>query len=164
MSLDWLGDFIGLGFRSLIGFGVLFGLLYVSLNLQAKMWRALAAHYGQAMHTPVLARKIPETIVIAKRGANGWQQGWRQGFMRYPWTIVSVLEDGLLISAIPPVNLFCKDIYLPFDVMKIERHSWMLWQDPYAISMDKASDLIVIIGQDTLHWLRQNTGRIPFPL
>jgi hypothetical protein len=157
----WLGDLIGLGFRSLIGFGVLFALLYFSVNLHAKMWRALAAHYGQSKQTLVLARKIPETIVISKSGYKGLGVGWRQGYGLYSWTIISVLEDGLLISAIPPVNFVCKDIYLPFDGMTIERHPWRLWQEPYAISMDKASDLMIIIGQDTLQWLRQNTGRAP---
>ena len=159
MSMVWLGDLIGLGFRSLIGFGVLFGLLYLSVNLHAKMWRALAAHCGQSKQTLVLARKIPETIVISKSGYKGLGVGWRQGYGLYSWTIISVLEDGLLISAIPPVNFVCKDIYLPFDGMTIERHPWMAWQEPYAISMDKATDLMIIIGQDTLQWLRQITGR-----
>lgn len=162
MSMDWFGDLIGLGFRSLIGFGVMFGLLFWVVNLQAEMWRALVARYGQAKQTPVIARKIPETIVISKSDYKGVRLGWRQDYASYSWTIISVLEDGLLISAIPPVNLVCKDIYLPFDAMDIGPHPWRLWKESYAISMNKASDLIVIIGQDTLQWLRQNTGRAPF--
>ena len=160
--MDWFGDIIGLGFRGLIGFGVLFGLLFLSVHLQAKMWRALVACYGQAKQTPVLARKIPETIVISKSDDNILRFGWCQNYENYNWTIISILEDGLLISSITPVNTICKDIYLPFDEMEIEPHPWMLWEEPYAISMDKAPDLKVIIGQDTLKWLRQNTGRAPF--
>lgn len=162
MSMDWFGDLFGLWFPSLIGFGVFFGLLYLSVNLQANMWRSLVTHHGNFKYTPVIARKTPETIVISKAGYKGLRLGWRQSYGLYSWTIISVLEDGLLISAIPPVNLVCKDIYLPFDVMNIEPHPWMLWQEPYAISIDKTSDIIVIIGQDTLQWIRQHTGRPPF--
>jgi hypothetical protein len=160
--MDWFGDLIGLGFRSLIGFGVLFGLLFWSVDIQAKMWRALVACYGQAKQTPVLARKIPETIVIFKGDYNSLRFGWRQNYMLYAGASFSILEDGLLITALPPGNIIFKDIYLPFDEMKIGPHPWMLWKEPYAISMDKASDLVVIIGQDTLQWLRQNTGAAPF--
>jgi hypothetical protein len=138
--MDWFGDLSGLWFRSLIGFGVLFGLLFLSFYLQAKMWRALVACYGQAKQTPVLARKIPETIVISKSDDNILRFGWRQNYGNYNWTIISILKDGLLISSITPVNTICKDIYLPFDEMKIEPHPWMLWEEPYAISMDKAPD------------------------
>jgi hypothetical protein len=162
MSIDWFGDLIGLGIRSLIGFGVLFSLLYLSVNLQAKMWRALRAHYCQAKHMPVIARKIPETIVMFKSDDKILRFGWRQNYAVYYWSIISIVEDGLLISAIPPVNLVCKDIYLPFEEMNITPHSWMLWEEPYAISMNQASDLMLIIGQETLRWLRQNTRRAPF--
>jgi hypothetical protein len=160
--MDWFGDLIGLGFRSLIGFGVLFGLLSWALNVQVKMWRELVARYGQTKQTPVLARKIPETIVIYNSAVKGWQLGGRPKYTTYFGTIISVMEDGLFISAIPPVNLVLKGIYLPFDEMKIEHHPWMLWKDPCAISMHKASNLKVIIGQDTLQWLRQNTGQAPY--
>ena len=161
MSIDWFGDLIVLGFRILIGFGLLFGLLWLSVNLQAKNWRALGVHYGQCNHMPSLARKIPETIVIFKGEGNSLRFGWRQNYTYYYWSIISVLEDGLLISAIFPVSIFCKAIYLPFEEMHIAPCSWMMWEEPYAISMDKASDLTVIIGKDTLYWLRQNTGRAP---
>ena len=163
MSLGWFGDLIELVFLSLIGFGVFFGLAFWGLYRSSEMWRALAARYGQAKHTPVLARKIPETIVISEAGSNGWRLGWRQGYALYSWTIIEVLEDGLLISAIPPVNLVCKEIYLPFDMMTIKSHPWMLWQEPYAISMKKAPDLMLIIGLDTSQWIRRNTGYAPFP-
>lgn len=162
MSMDGFGDWIGLGFRSLIGFGVLFGLLFLAVNLHAKMWRALVARYGQTKRTPVLARKIPETIVILKSDHNRLRFGWHQNYMQYNGTIISIIEDGLLISATPPNNIIYKEIYLPFNEIKIGSYLWMLWKEPYAISMDKASDLKVIISQDTLQWLRRNTGRAPF--
>jgi hypothetical protein len=162
--MDWFGDLIGLGFRSLIGFGVLFGLLYWAFNVQAKMWRALTTRYAKAKQKPVLARKFPETIVIYDSAVKGWQLGGRPKYTTYFGTTISTLEDGLLISAIPPINFIppFKDIYLPFREMDITSHPWMLWNEAYAISMDKASDLNVIFSQDTLQWLRQNTRRAPF--
>jgi hypothetical protein len=164
MSIGWFGDLIDLGFRSLIGFGGLFGLLFWVNSVQAKMWRALAALYGQSTQTPVLARKFPETIVIYNSAVRGWQLGGRPKYTTYFGTTISTLEDGLLISAVPLINFIypSKKIYLPFSEMRTARHSWMLWKEPYAISMDKASHLKVIIGQDTLQWLRQNTRRAPF--
>ncbi|MEI8146592.1 MAG: hypothetical protein WCH83_14120 [Alphaproteobacteria bacterium] len=164
MSMDWLGDLIELGFRSLIGFGVLFGLLFWAFNVQGKMWRALVARYGQAKQRTVLGRKFPETIVIYNSSVQGWQLGGRPKYTTYFGTTISALDNGLLISAIPPIKFIYpfKDIYLPFNEMKIGPHPWMLWNEAYAISMDKASDLKVIISQDTLQWLRRNTGRAPF--
>lgn len=164
MSVDGFGDLIELGFRSLIGFGVLFGLLFWAFHVQAKMWRALVARYGQANQTPVLARKFPETIVIYNAAVKGWQLGGRPKYTTYYGTTISVLGDGLLISALPPIHLIdpFKDIYLPFNEMDLRSHPWMQWKEPYAISMDNASDLKVIISQDTLQWLRQATGRASF--
>lgn len=162
MSMSWFGDLIGLGLRSLIGFGVMFSLLYWAINVRARMWRELAGRYGKTNNAPVLARKFPDVVVILNIKDKHLRMGWHQNYYVYYGTIISVLEDGILISSIPPASFSCKDIYLPFSEMDIGPHPWMLWTEPYAISMDKASDLTVIIGRDTLQWLRQHTGRTPF--
>ncbi len=157
MVVDGFGDLIGLVFRSLIGFGVFFGLLYWAFNVQARMWRALVASYGQARQAPVLARKIPETIVINDTTVKGWQLGGRPKYQTYFGTIISVLEDGLLISAIPPISFISayKGIYLPFCEMKLEPYPWMLWKKPYAISMNKR------IQPESHHWSGHGTMASP---
>ena len=63
---------------------------------------------------------------------------------------------------IPPLNLGCRPLFLPFDEMTVAPTDWMLWPDPIALQMRRAADLDIILGRDTLRWIREHVDRPPF--
>ena len=103
-----------------------------------------------------------DTVVITARGSTGPLYTGNTAYRAYAGAKIAIHNDGLALSLIPPFNVLCPPIYLPFDRMVLERTHWALWPEPFAIRMHGLPDVDIIVGRDTVQWLRQGTDRPPF--
>ena len=46
--------------------------------------------------------------------------------------------------------------------MALERTSWALWPEPYALRMTNLSDIDIILSHDAVQWIRSETNAQPF--
>jgi len=145
---------------TLIGLAVFLAIMWLAARYHSRMWRMVAAQYaGKAGN--FVARKLPETIVIAGRvdAALAFRP---RDYRQYAGAILTLREDALAVSLIPPFNIFCPPILLPFDEMVLAPTAWALWTKPYAIRMKQLSEIDIIVGRDTVQWIRSRTDAAPF--
>ena len=128
----------------------------------ARMWRLVAARYAGAGPEAASARKL-DTIVVTRRGRSG-EAFTVADFRQYPGTIIALTPTGLRLTAIPipPLNLMCPALLLPFDELALVRTSWALWPEPFALRMRRLPDIEIILARDTVQWLRTHTDQGPF--
>ena len=150
------------GVASLLGLAVFVVVMWMIAKTHARMWRRVSTRYGEREKLPSVAAKL-ETIVIAQRGALKPFDANAQ-YTTYAGTILSVAESGLRLSLvpIPPLNLMAPALFLPFDEMTLDRTSWALWPDPFAVRMKHLPDIDIILGRKTVEWIRSRTDRSPF--
>jgi hypothetical protein len=148
---------------TLIGLAVFLAIMWLAARYHSRMWRMVAAQYaGKAGN--FVARKLPETIVIAGRvdAALAFRP---RDYRQYAGAILTLREDALAVSLIPPFNIFCPPILLPFGEMTLAPTAWALWPDePYAIRMKRLPEIDIIVGRDTVQWIRSRTDAAPFGL
>ena len=63
--------------------------------------------------------------------------------------------DAVPIGENPPIEL-------PFDEMELRRTDWALWPEPYTLQMRRLGGLDIIVGRDTVQWLKRHTDVLPF--
>ena len=147
---------------SLLGAAVFVIVIWTIAKTYSHMWRLVSARYRMRRKTPVLARKL-ETVVVVHRGALRPFAGDAR-YRQYAGTILAVTERGLRLSLIPipPLNILAPALFLPFDEMALERTDWALWTEPFALRMRNLPDIDIILGRDTVQWIRSRTGEPPF--
>ncbi len=147
---------------SLLGVAVFLIVIWAIARSHSHMWRRVSARYQMRKEWPAVARKL-ETIVVTQRGALKPLDG-DASYRQYAGTIVTVTEAGLRLSLlpIPPLNVMAPALFLPFDEMALERTSWALWQEPFALRMRNLPDVDIILARDAVEWVRLRTGKSPF--
>ena len=147
---------------TVIGAAVFVVLIWWLVKAHSRMWRFVSASYaGRAGSAPIATRPM-DTIIIAARGSAGPLYTGNTAYRAYAGVKIAVYEDGLALSLIPPFNVMCPPIYLPFDEMDLERTDWALWPEPYAIRMNCLHEIDIILARDTVQWLLTRTQRPPF--
>ena len=126
----------------------------------SNMWRRLADRYAGSLRQGAVATKL-DVWVIAERGVED-----PLAFRQYAGLRLALHPDGISawLVAIPPLNLGCRSLFLPFAEMEVADTDWMLWTDPVALRMRRAPALDIVIGRDTLHWIREYIDAPPFGL
>ncbi len=147
---------------SIIGAAVFVVLIWWLARAHSRMWRLVSASYAERAALPPLATRPIDTIVIAARGSSGPLYAGNTAYRAYAGVKIAAYEDGLALSLIAPFNVMCPPIYLPFDEMNLKQTSWALWREPFAIRMRGLTDIDLILGRDTVHWLRGRSDRPPF--
>ncbi|HEX2724920.1 MAG TPA: hypothetical protein VHN20_03765 [Beijerinckiaceae bacterium] len=134
-------------------------MLWVARN-HSRMWRRLAASYAGPRRKGAIATRL-ETVVIAGRGT---AQAF--GHRQYSAVKLALFPDGLSAWAIPipPLNVGCPPLFLPFAEMTVAETDWMLWTDPAALRMRRSPEIDVMISRDTLRWIREHIDASPFGL
>ena len=118
-----------------------------------------------AAFRPTIRRVDPrESIVITKRGEKGPLIFGNAAYRLYAGVAVTVHQDGLSLSLVPPFNIRCPPLFLPFDQMRLEPTSWGLWPEPFAIRMRRATDVDLILDRSVVSWIREHVDREPFGL
>lgn len=145
-----------------LGAAVFFVLIWWLARVHSHMWRLASARYAGRATSARIATKAIDTIVITARGSSGPLYTGNMAYRVYPGVKITIHEDGLALSLIPPLNIMCPPMYLPFDEMHLEQTYWALWPEPFAIRMQALSDVDIILGRDTVQWLRSGTDRSPF--
>ena len=146
---------------SLLGVAVFAIIIWAITKSHFHMWRLASTRYQMRKEAPALGRKL-ETIVITHRASGPFEGDAR--YRQYAGTIVAVTGRGLRLSLIPipPLNIMAPALFLPFDEMAIERTSWALWTEPFALRMTNLPDIDIILGRDTVQWIRSRTSEPPF--
>jgi hypothetical protein len=147
----------------MLGMAVLVIIIWLIAKSHARMWRRISAHYPKReTGTPPGTTRL-ETIVVAQRGALTLSEGNGQ-YRQYAGTILSVVDGGLRLSLIPipPLNILTAPLFLPFGEMSLERTSWALWPEPYALRMTNLPDIDIILSRDAVQWVRSETDARPF--
>lgn len=143
---------------ALVGF-----ILWFVLRSHSHMWRQVAARYRGKPPSTAIARKIEVTVIAARdmRTPNPFRN---PAYRNYPGLILAVHEKGLALSLVPPFNIMCPPLFLPFDDMELVETDWALWRDPFALRMRDLADVDVIIGRETVRWVREHVDQAPFGL
>ena len=143
-----------------IGMAVFLGLMLWVARTHSTMWRRLAERYAGPRRQGAIATKL-ELWVIAERGL-----GDPLAFRQYSGLRLALHADGISawLIPIPPLNLGCPPLFLPFAEMEVADTDWMLWTDPVALRMRRAPALDIVIGRDTLRWIREHIDAPPFGL
>ena len=144
----------------LIGAAVFLALMLWVARNHSRMWRRLAADYAGPRREGRLATRL-ETFVIADRGA-----GAPRDYRQYSGVKLALFPDGISAWAIPipPLNVGCPPLFLPFAEMAVAQTDWMLWSDPAALRMRRSPEIDLIISRDTLRWIREHIDASPFVL
>jgi hypothetical protein len=147
----------------MLGIAVFVFLIWMIAKSHAYMWTRVSVRYGGFKIRPSSRAKRWETIVLAQRGALKLFDGNAQ-FRQYAGTIISVADGGLQLSLIPipPLNIVTRSLFLPFGEMALERTSWALWPEPYALRMTNLPDIDIILSRDAVQWIRLETDAPPF--
>ncbi|HZB70303.1 MAG TPA: hypothetical protein VE403_08070 [Sphingomicrobium sp.] len=147
---------------TLIGAAVFVVLIWWIARAHSRMWRLVLASYaGRGTSAPIATRRM-DTIIIAARGSTGPLYTGNIAYRSYPGVNVTVHENGLALSPIPPFKIMCPSIHLPFDEMDLERTDWAFWPEPFAIRMKRLPEIDIILARDTVQWLRGRADRPPF--
>jgi hypothetical protein len=147
---------------TVIGAAVFVALIWWIARAHSRMWRFVSASYaGRGASVPI-ATKPMDTIVIAARGSAGPLYTGNMAYRAYAGAKITVYEDGLALSLIAPFNVMCPPVHLPFDEMELKQTSWALWPEPFALRMKRVPAIDIILGRDTVQWLRGRTDRPPF--
>ena len=142
----------------LIGAAVFLALMLWVARSHSRMWRRLAASYAGPRREGAIATRL-ETFVIADRGA-----GAPRAYRQYSGVQLALFLDGISAWAIPipPLNVGCPPLFLPFAEMAVAQTDWMLWTDPAALRMRRSPEIDLIISRDTLRWIRGHIDASPF--
>lgn len=152
---------------TLIGAAVFFGIMYLAVFLNSAWWRQISAQYAGKSGRRMVARKIPETIIVTSRG--GVRLAWPLRYWRiYAASAIKLHEDGLVITQIPPFNIMCPPLFLPFSEMEISETYWphlpLSGTEPCAIRMRRIAHTDIIVARRIVSWVRENLGDSPFGL
>lgn len=142
--------------------GIFMGLMWYSARVRSYQWRAVAQTYGGWPRLQRLASRAVDTIVVTERVASGQPRQDRLRWAHYPGVRIAVHEDGLAFSLIPPFNIMCRHLFMPYDEMEIAPTAWAMWPDPVAIRMKRAPEIDIIVARDTVRWLDKHSGTGPF--
>ena len=140
-------------------FAIVAFILWFALRAHSHMWRLVAARYRGKPASTAIARRL-EVTVIAARDLR--MPGSFRKYRQYPGLLLHIHDRGIGLSLVPPFNLLCPPIFLPFDEMHLERTDWALWREPYALRMQRLPETDVIIGRDAVSWIRDHIQRAPF--
>lgn len=138
-------------------------ILWSALRAHAHMWRQVAARYRGKPSSTSIALKL-EVAVFAARGLRGPDAFRNSEYRHYAGLFISVHDQGLALSLVPPFNIMCPALFLPFDHMELKQTDWALWRDPFAIRMRQLPHIDIIIGRETVRWLREYVDKTPFGL
>jgi len=148
---------------TMLGIAVFAIIIWMIARSHAHMWRRVSARYGRRKIRSSSDAKRLETIVVAQRGPLRVFNETTQ-YRQYAGTILSVAEGGLRLSLIPipPLNILTPPLFLPFTEMALERTSWALWPEPYALRMANLPDIDIILSRDAVQWIRSEIDARPF--
>ena len=143
----------------LAALAIFVGLMWWVVKAHSHMWRLVAARYRGTPASARIARKL-ETAMIATRGLRA-PNPFGKHYRRYT-VLLDIHDEGLALIVVPPFNIMCPPLFLPFDEMELKPTDWALWPDPFAIRMRRLPETDIIIGRDTVRWIREHADRAPF--
>lgn len=148
-------DLFGRLIPMLLGAIVFWGVMLAIARTHARQWRRVAAHFGRRARGAKVSATRLETIVIMSRDADDGTILGPLQFRQYP-ALLTVHEDGLSIRAVPLLGVMCAPLLIRYDDMALKPTSWMLWRDPYALRMRGLDGTEIVLGDDTVRWLRDH--------
>jgi hypothetical protein len=149
---------------NLLGVLVFAAVMWWLAKAHSRMWRTVSAVYPKRSNSSVNASKTLDTIVVTRRGTSGPVLTGNVDYRQYPGALIRVQESGLSLSLVPPLNISCAPIELPFDEMELRPTVWALWPEPFSVRMRHLPNIDLVLARDTVQWIRAHTDRAPFGL
>ena len=146
---------------NLLGVLVFAALMWWIAKAHSRMWRTVSAVYPKRSNSSVNASKTLDTIVITRRGIPG-PVLTGMDYRQYAGALIRVHDSGLSVSLVPPLNISCAPIELPFDEMELQPTVWALWPEACAVRMRRLPGIDLVLARDTVQWIRAHTDRAPF--
>ena len=149
---------------TLLGVLVFAAVMWWLAKAHSRLWRAVSADYPKRSNSSTIARKTLDTIVITRRGTSGPVLTGNVDYRQYAGALIRVHDSSLSASLLPPFNISCAPIELPFDEMELRPTVWALWPEPFAVRMRRLPGLDLVLARDTVRWIRARTDKAPFGL
>jgi len=145
-----------------VGLTVFAGLMWLAAKAYAYWWRQVARRYTRKAGTTALATKVPETVIIT--GRPGSEGGGRPfGYRVYGVCRLAIHETGLSVSQIPPFNIMCPPLFLPFEDIELHQSDWSAYE-VYSLRMRQLPDIDIIVFPRLVRWIREHVDGPPFGL
>jgi hypothetical protein len=149
---------------TLLGVLVFAAVMWWLAKAHSRLWRTVSADYPKRSNSSTIARKTLDTIVITRRGTSGPVLTGNVDYRQYAGALIRVHDSSLSVSLLPPFNISCAPIELPFDEMELRPTVWALWPEPFAVRMRRLPGLDLVLARDTVQWIRARTDKAPFGL
>ena len=149
---------------TLLGGLVFAAVMWWLAKAHSSLWRTVSADYPKRSKSSAIARKPLDTIVITRRGTSGPVLTGNVDYRQYAGALIRVHDSSLSVSLLPPFNISCAPIELPFDEMELRPTVWALWPEPFAVRMRRLPELDLVLARDTVQWIRARTDKAPFGL
>ena len=149
---------------TLLGVLVFALLAWWMAKAHSHMWRSVSRDYPKRSRSPAIAKKSMDTIVITRRGTSGPVLTGNVEYRQYAGALITMHDRSLSVSLLPPFNVLCPTIELPFDEMELRPTDWALWPDPFVLRMRRLRDVEIVLEGDTVQWVRSHTDMSPFGL
>jgi hypothetical protein len=159
-----IGSPMDLGYlaRSIFGQGVFLGFIFLAARMHSRKWREVAGQYARRDQASFTVNKWPETIIVTRRGAAGGIYTGIVDYQRYAGVRVSIRQDGIGLSLIPPLNVMSPPLFLPFSEMTVRTARWDLWSGLLAIRMPGLPEIDLVISRRLADWIQRQTPGSPF--
>lgn len=145
---------IGYLSRLIVGVSVFVTLIYFAVGAISHFWRGVAQNYAGQPFSRRTAHKFPESIVMTGRTDGRAVERLSKGWHTFAPVQINVHQDGLALAMMPPFNLRCRPLFLPFAEMEMTETWWALWPQPVAIRMKRAPAFDIIVSRETARWIR----------
>ncbi len=142
-------DQIFMAVSSVVAFGFVVALLGFMYRRDACHWRYLAAAYGRPWSRPVRER-WGNLVLYGKFPVSKSYNGIAR---------IGVHPDGLALKVMmPPHNIFCRPLFIPFRDIRGWSQSWYLNAESTELELDQAPEVKIVMPRDQLEWIRSMGG------
>lgn len=146
--------------RLIVGVLVFVALMYFALGAISHFWRGVAQNYARRPFSQRIARKFPESVVMTARTNGRAVELPLKGWHTFAPVQIDVHQDGLALAMMPPFNLRCRPLFLPFAELEMTETWWALWPQPVAIRMERSPAFDIIVSRETARWIRDETRHL----
>lgn len=134
---------------SVVAFGFVIALLGYMYKRDACHWRYLATTYGQPWKKPIRER-WGNLVLYGKFPVSKSYNGIAK---------IGVHHDGIALKVMmPPQNIFCRPLFIPFKDIRGWNQSWYLNAESTELELNQAREVKIVMPRDQLNWIRSMGG------
>ena len=144
MLFDILGSAVSICF----GIAVFYGLLYLIYSRHAFRWRRLEHAYQRPLE-PTDQKRHMQGLVL---------YGGRAAYTSYYGVLtIGLYSDGMGLSVLPPLSIFQKPLFIPYQDVKGWSQQWYLNAKSIELQFAKVPEIKIIMPAEQIAWIRENS-------